>query len=341
VGHLGLLIADVSWWWFGIAVGLTAILGLPTLIACGVGIGLLVSKIRSRRRRRASTPTVQFVHYIDESGLRSLGAGLHLELPTSRKITRSHKLSGKIRNVGAERGRSEVAEFAASFDLARFVEDVQSRATEKLASGLTEAPYIRDEAVLAEVAARLGESLGETSQTRELLQKMQEAYEIEKTDAIAKEKRGELAEVARGEKLVLLVGTFARGEASAGSFLEVANLGVRRRRRYPDMRHMDPREARYMEMRRDEIDDYYSYAAVRHDAAAERDSDAPDMPMPQGVAIRVMLPDADAFTASGRERIDRGDSFYGNVLAHSPSFDPVSGVFVCSAYAVWGSPVPS
>jgi hypothetical protein len=58
--------------------------------------------------------------------------------------------------------------------------------------------------------------------------------------------------------------------------------------------------------------------------------------VPPGISIDVVLPDDSALTPAGAERIGRGHPFYARVIAHSPSFDADSGVFVCSAYAVWG-----
>lgn len=67
------------------------------------------------------------------------------------------------------------------------------------------------------------------------------------------------------------------------------------------------------------------------------------LPVPDGVGIRVALPDESAFTPAGKERLNRGDPFYVQIVAHSPSYNDSFGVLSCAAYAVWGTdrPVPA
>jgi hypothetical protein len=60
--------------------------------------------------------------------------------------------------------------------------------------------------------------------------------------------------------------------------------------------------------------------------------------MPAGVAVRVILSDPAAFTASGSDRLKRREPFYGRVIAHSATYDSGSGTLSCYAYAVWGVP---
>jgi hypothetical protein len=61
-----------------------------------------------------------------------------------------------------------------------------------------------------------------------------------------------------------------------------------------------------------------------------------ELVMPQGVAVVIALPAATSCTDAGHERFKRDQAFFGEVIAHSPSFDESTGVFTCAAYAVWG-----
>lgn len=65
------------------------------------------------------------------------------------------------------------------------------------------------------------------------------------------------------------------------------------------------------------------------------------MPMPEEVGVEAVLPASDAFTAAGRERLNRGAPFYGRLIGHSASFDQRTGILTCSTYAVWGMPRPA
>ena len=55
----------------------------------------------------------------------------------------------------------------------------------------------------------------------------------------------------------------------------------------------------------------------------------------------MVLPDSKALTPAGSERILRGEPFYAGLIAHSPSFNPETGILTCSAWAIWGENTPN
>lgn len=127
---------------------------------------------------------------------------------------------------------------------------------------------------------------------------------------VAERKRQQLESIARAQHLLLIRGhlqVFSDGTEDGPVTLEVTHLSAER---------FNPADGRGV-------------------------GDAAAMIMPEGVAIRITLPAADAYTPSGRERFDRGLAFFGEVLAHSPTFDSDRGTFTCAAEAVWACPTPS
>lgn len=324
---------EVPWWGLLLiaVAGLVAFVPLViVLVVVGEAVGGVVGHLR-KRRTREGTPTLAFPYYVDEAGLRSLASGLKLELPIAREVTKSRKLSVGRKEFGGERGRSETAQLAASIDLNRLADEIAERLSdEELASELAIAPYVSDQEILADAAARIQEDLGETSKTRELLAALQQAYEHEKLQTVAKEKREELRETASRRKLVIIRGRFAHEKASNSTAdwplkgplhltaLETLRM-VRRPLRLPP-EEIDPFV----------LDHYYSRRHVEATRA--------EMPFPSDVSIRVTLPDSKALTPSGHERLGRDEPFYARVIAHSPSFDEATGGLTCAAYAVWGVP---
>lgn len=323
-------------WWVLLLIGVGGMIAFIPAILLVIGISEAVDSLkrRIRRRARAGRPSLAYPYYLDEAGLRSLAVSLKIELPISRQVTRSMRISALSHGLGGERGRTETAEFAAGLDLNRLAEQIDERLGEdKVATGLSATPYVRDEEVLAEAASRIEKSLGETSRTRELLERLRAAYDTEKLETVASQKREELRDAAHHSKLILVRGSFDRVvDPSAGpteTLLALTHLdALRPTRRFRRVIHEidgDPR--------------IFEYEPIRI-PPLEPDDARTATPMPAGVGIRVVLPDAAAFTAAGKERIGRGEPFYARVIAHSPSFDNESGVLTCSAYAVWGIPAP-
>jgi hypothetical protein len=324
------VLADVAWWWLLVAAagGVLAFLPLVILaIVVGEGIGKLVS---SRRRRRGRVePSVAFAYYIDEAGLRSLAEGLRIKLPINRSVAHTRKFSAAVRDFGAGHERSETAEYA-GIDLNWLADEIRSQAADgDVATHLGRAPRVQDEAVLAATIARLQNTVGETSPTRELLEALQRAYEAAKEEDRASQKRAELERVAQQGQLVILKGRFDTTPADSVNVLAKLSLVA-----LEDVEEPSPGElADAMP-----LEDYYAY---RH-AAAMR-ARRVELPMPPGVCVDVTLPGQAAVTASGSEVLRRPGRFYGRAIAHSPRYDPPSGTLSCVAYAVWGVPtsVPS
>lgn len=65
------------------------------------------------------------------------------------------------------------------------------------------------------------------------------------------------------------------------------------------------------------------------------------MTMPAGLGIRLRLVSAQARTSSGQDVFNSGTAFFGEAIAHTPAYDEHTGVFSCTAEAVWGCPAPS
>lgn len=82
----------------------------------------------------------------------------------------------------------------------------------------------------------------------------------------------------------------------------------------------------------------YIAASIRARGGEEVEADL--IAIPDGVGLQVALPDADALTPAGQERLHRGQAVYAAVIAHSPSFDDATGILTCSAWAVWGETMP-
>jgi hypothetical protein len=252
------MLASVSWAWFVAAVVLAAVLGLPLLILCGFGISLLVGKARRVvRRRRGASPQLQYVYYVDDEGIRSLAAGLQIDLPLTRQVTRTRRLAGSWRGLTGEQGRSETSEFAAAIDLNRLAEQVGGKTRpDDFATDLQLVPYVRDVDLLNDVTEQLEKSFGETSKTRDVLTQLRTLYESEKSEAVLTSKRAELAQVAGGSKTIFLRGQLEPlGEPASvrlAALEEVRSRGVRRpangrRRRPPSVR----RSRRYVRAHRD------------------------------------------------------------------------------------------
>ena len=319
------VVAEIDWWWLIVAFvgGVIAFLPLVILmIVAGEAVGKAWSS-RKRRRGRAE-PSLTFAYYIDEPGLRSLAEGLKVRLPVSRHVAQTRKLSAAVRGVGGGRERSETAEFA-GIDLNWLADEIQRQAADgAIATSLGRAPRVQDEAVLAATIEHLENTAGETSPTRELLDALQKAYEREREENIATQKRTELERVSEHGQLVMLTGRFApKSPADPTAALALELLALE------DVQDPTPQEL-------EDMGPFHDYYEFRH--AAHRRSSRIQLPMPQGVAIEVTLPDHDSLTPSGSEVLRRTAAFHARAIAHTPSFGRATGTLTCVAYAVWGVP---
>lgn len=250
-------------------------------------------------------------HYAESQGLRDLAASFKIELPLKHEVTKDRKFSVRIRELGGERGSSETRQYAGEIDLPRLAQRLDEKLDyDACGRGLADAPAVADRQVLADAVAQLSSTVGETSQTRELLRQVEETYDRERAETVVKRKREELAEVAEREKLILMRGKFNQTPATDGQPAAIV------------LTHFDPPP-------------YYGAYGPEMGGAEPQ-----PQPVPDGVGIRVALPDDSAFTPAGRERISRGEPFYGQIIAHSPSYNSETGVLSCAAYAVWGTNRP-
>jgi hypothetical protein len=247
-------------------------------------------------------------YYVEREGLGNLAASFKIDLPRTREVTKEHKLMARLQGVGGERGQSETRQFSDEVDLRRLTRTLDEKLDfEACARDLTNVPLVEDRQVLTDAIAHVNLNVPEKSETRELLRRVEEVYDTERAETIIKQKRDELREVGVRQKLVIIRGMFVTAERAEG-------------------------EPQAIELTEFETPIYYR-------APADGDEPTP-MPVPQGVGIRVALPDDSAFTPAGKERFARGDPFYVQMIAHSPSFNEDSGVLSCAAYAVWGTNRP-
>jgi hypothetical protein len=329
---------SLTWWELGLVVGGSAIFVPIALIALGIGISVINDHRRQRRRQRERhrRPQLAIPYYVDESGVYDLARSLKIDLAIGREVTRQGKFAVSFQGFGGEGARSEMKRFAAGLDLNYLAERARETLDDdRLADGLGVAPEVRDEEVLAETADRLATRLGETSRTREILQELQSAYEQEKQETIAEDKRRELRTAAAASKLVLLRGQFTAAADRGVAAIRLTHFEA------PSVRSYVPWELLEYSSAEDAAR-WEAHRLARETQAGDDFEDvASQIPIPAGVEIQVVFPDDEMFRPAGRERIGRGDSFYCRVLAHSPSFDSNSGTFTCSAYAVWGTTAPA
>jgi hypothetical protein len=319
------VVAEMEWWWLLVAFvgGVIAFLPLVILLFTAGGAVGKAWSWRKRRRGRGE-PSLAFAYYVDEPGLRSLAEGLKIQLPVSRNVTHTGTLSARVRGVTGAKERKESAEFA-GIDLNRVAEEIQRQAADgAVAASLGRAPRVQDEQVLAATIERLKNSAGETSPTRELLEALQKAYEGERGENVAAQKRSELERVAERGQMVMLTGRFA--PKKAGDPGPVGSLGLLA---LDDVQEPTPQEL--LEM--GPFADYYDFRHAEYQLSRRI-----ELPMPDGVAIEVALPDRDSLTPSGSEVVRRSAAFHARVIAHTPSYSPADGTLTCIAYAVWGVP---
>lgn len=272
----------------------------------------LRERIRRRRKGEPTPPSLAFPYYVDDRGLRWLADSLGIELPTVRGRKHDTRVGAQAHGVGGEVGREEEHQLEGHIHLNVLVVELQRRvAFPDLVDVLGLIPQVQDERILDAAIAKIENMPAEEVNDR-LSERLQAAYETERIRRIATAKRQELRQVALQNQLVILRGTFERVNCDDGRTLV-------------KLTHLEPNEL-------------VSGSALTPEE--ETATGAAELPMPEEVGIEAVLPAADAFTADGSERLNRGAPFYGQLIAHSASFNQSSGVLTCSAYALWGMPRP-
>jgi hypothetical protein len=278
--------------------------------------GTMTSLLRRFWRRGrdidGSEPTLAFPYYVDSGGLRLLADSLGIDVPVARETASARRVTLDANHVSGEKSRSDTARFEGHIHLNRLAAQLKaSAAYREVADVLGQIPQIRDLDILSAAI-----TLIPSMPADEVAEGLTLAYKTERQRTIMSAKRAELSQVAQHNQLVILRGTF---EKCAIVRAEKLRAGVR-------LTHLESNEVAYS--RNDEH-------------PGRRTEQASEMPMPEGVGVHVVLPSPECFTAAGTERLERGASFYAQVIAHSASFDDATGVLTCSAYALWGMPRPS
>jgi hypothetical protein len=269
-----------------------------------------LGRIRHRHQSESPPPSLAFPYYVDARGLRGLADSLGIGLPTVVERKRDSRLSAQAHGVGAEAGREEGQQLEGHIHLNVLVVELQRRvAFPELVDVLGLIPRVQGERILGAAIAKI-ENMPAEEVSERLSERLEAAYETERIRRIATAKRQELRQVAVQNQLVILRGTFETVDCEDGRTL------VR-------LTHLEPTEL-------------VSESAVTPDEEVSPGRE--ELRMPEEVGIEAVLPAADAFTADGRERLNRGAPFYGQLIAHSASFNQSSGVLTCSAYALWGMP---
>lgn len=257
-------------------------------------------------------------YYEEKDSLRSLANELKFEAPTARQVTKSKRISFGFKSTTGEGGKSETAEFSGSIPLPKLAKALEEPLRYEgigPATDAADAPLVSDEGVLSGAIEQIQSELPGTSETAELLSRVQEAYGAERGEALAEKKRREFAGIGKRNQLMVIRGQFGLAEQDQ----------VPTDRPCLRLTHFNPTPA-------------YVAASIR--ARGEEEVEADLVTIPSGVGLQVALPDGDALTPAGQERLHRGQAVYVGVIAHSPSFDDATGVLTCSAWAVWGETMP-
>jgi len=115
---------------------------------------------------------------------------LGIDLPLSREVTRSRKFGLSFRGAGAEGGRSVTSQLAGEIDLNRLAHELRfGRGSDRVASGIGDAPHVSDEEVLESAIQTIQNSLGETAHKSEALARVREEYESARVQSVASMKR--------------------------------------------------------------------------------------------------------------------------------------------------------
>lgn len=292
------------------------ILGLPAPVAVVAGAVVSVVVVAlgwhwtARDRdylddRDERTRSLAIPYYVEPASLRSLASQFGVQVPLRREVTVGRQWTWRT----LARTRSETREMAAEIDLPLLVDAIRSTfPDDEVSFDVAALPLVEDRRVLGDAIRQVERGLGDTSRTRELLSQVEEAYGVERAEAIIKLKREELAEITERQQLIILRGEFCAFFATGE----------------------EPREIHLT-----------AFDSVGANGFLAVDStETVSTPVPDGIGIHVALPDAASILPAGQERLRRPGSFYGQVVAHSPSYDAGAGILTCAAYAVWASNKP-
>lgn len=265
--------------------------------------------IKKKGGGESSPPSLAFPYYVDTKGLRGLADSLGIELPTVRERKRDARISAGSHGIGGEAGGEEGRQLEGHIHLNVLAVELQRRvAYPQIVDVLGLVPQVPDEKILGDALAKV-ENMPPEETNERLSERLRAAYETERIRRIATVKRQELHHVAKQNQLVILRGTFEKAPCEDGRTM------VR-------LTHLEPVEL-------------LPGSALNPEEAAPQTG---EMRMPEEVGIEAVLPASELFTSDGRERLNRGAPFYGQLIAHSASFNQSSGVLTCSAYALWGMP---
>lgn len=259
---------------------------------------------------------IVYPYYVEHSSLRDLAHTVKLELPTSRSVTKSRKISVGTKGTSGERGGSETQEYGEQIPLRKLAEAVEESWNyegHSPATDLAVAASVSDERALSSAIEQIQHDFPGTSQTAELLSRVKEAFNGERIEALAAKKRKEFETVGKDNPVMVFAGQFAfkeDGPAGSGPILKLTHFN-------PTPGYMSP------------------------DSAGENGEIEADLiPIPDGVGLNIVLPDETALTPAGKERIRRNKPFYAGVIAHSASYNQEAGILTCSAWAIWGERTP-
>jgi hypothetical protein len=313
---------DLPWWGFWPL----AIVAVIVAIAIGVAIYWILEELLLNWRLRNVDPSeehddepepVVYPYYVEDNSLRNLAETMKLELPTGTQITRSKKLSLSVKGTGGEKGDSQTADFDPQLPLlriARKAEEAWEYESTAPCTTAADAVSVSDGRTLSATIEQIQSDFPTTSETAELLSKVQEIFSSERVEALAGKKREEYVEIAKKNQMLVFGGEFA--------FKEIGNDGLGPKLR---LTAFNPTPG-YMSARGGEGDGPEKPALI---------------PIPEGVGLDVVLPDKQALTPAGNERILRGEPFFAGLIAHSPSFNAATGTLTCSAWAIWGEQTPN
>jgi hypothetical protein len=146
------------WWeWVVVIVPGAIVLGFGViLLSWSIGDWFSTRKYRKQYDQEyagfesASRDALAFPYYLDQQGIRSLASSLKIDIPLTRHVTKSRKLSALFKGVGGETGRSETAQYAGQLDLVRLSESISEADPSKVTRYLGVLPQVSDREVLAE-----------------------------------------------------------------------------------------------------------------------------------------------------------------------------------------------
>jgi len=257
-----------------------------------------------------------YPYYVENESLRELAHAVKLDLPKARSVTKAKKIGVGGKGISGEKGSSETEEYSGQLPLTKLadaVEESWSRDGTGPATGVANAAYVSDERALSTAIDQIREDFPTTSETAELLSRLKETFSGERVEALSTKKREEFEGIGKRNQMLVFRGQFGlreEGRNDSGPTLQLT--------------HFNPTSG-YISPRSDQED--YPEAEL--------------IPVPEGVALHVVLPDAKALMPAGRERIQRAEPFYAGVIAHSPSFNGDAGTLTCSAWAIWGEATPN